>query len=682
MAEVWRDTDYAHRKQITVQHAYVDSDLTDFPLYVYINADTDINTSRVQADLDDIRFYDGSGNLLKHEVESYSIDGTSCTANIWVKKPSVYTSPSGTDNQLWLYYGYASATNGEDVANVWDSNYKGVWHLDDASTNIADSTASLAGTKTGNATAATGKVGTGCTLDGTGDYYTLGSPAALEITGTAARTVSMWAKTDANTAYLVGFSVDNSSNKCLYRLQLNAAGNKAAFTMANSVGTEIVLSGSTTTISTGTWYQFTGVYDGTNSHIYVNGAEDASAGTITPLTTTISEGNIGTYRAHSAAWQGDLDEVRVSNTARSAAWIKFEYHNVTEADNELTWGAEETYYAPFAIDSSTGVLTIADGSGLEAGQEWEIVVRVTDDASATDDATITVTLEAAGGTDYSESVDDSLGLTDSAASAAGYVRTAADDLGITDIAAKFAAYARTVADAEGLTDSPSQLFAIMRTIDDSEGMTDSASRAWVAARTVDDAMGLADAVATLRDVFITVADSLGLSDSASSAAEFIRAIADTEGLTDLAARAVEYVRTIDDTEGLTDAVAAGKVFAILIADAMGLLDSAGVSTGYEREVADALGLTDSQTSLSAFIRTISDSEGIADAVARITGLTRTIADSIGLSDENIQNHVRPTGGPMRRGESGRVALLHRQGEAGGGQLRRGQASADTPLHRQ
>ena len=36
-----------------------------------------------------------------------------------------------------------------------------------------------------------------------------------------------------------------------------------------------------------------------------------------------------------------MDEVRISSTNRSADWIKFEYRNVVEADNELTWATEE-----------------------------------------------------------------------------------------------------------------------------------------------------------------------------------------------------------------------------------------------------------------------------------------------------------------------------------------------------
>jgi hypothetical protein len=36
-----------------------------------------------------------------------------------------------------------------------------------------------------------------------------------------------------------------------------------------------------------------------------------------------------------------MDEARLSNDDRSAAWIKFEYFNIANDDHELTWGNDE-----------------------------------------------------------------------------------------------------------------------------------------------------------------------------------------------------------------------------------------------------------------------------------------------------------------------------------------------------
>jgi len=50
-------------------------------------------------------------------------------------------------------------------------------------------------------------------------------------------------------------------------------------------------------------------------------------------------------------WDGIIDEVRISSIARTAAWIKFEYYNMAEADNELTWWMEEYCSVEFADEA-------------------------------------------------------------------------------------------------------------------------------------------------------------------------------------------------------------------------------------------------------------------------------------------------------------------------------------------
>ena len=46
-----------------------------------------------------------------------------------------------SDTVLYMYFGNLAATNQEDVANVWDGNYVGVWHLDEQVTDeVTDAT--------------------------------------------------------------------------------------------------------------------------------------------------------------------------------------------------------------------------------------------------------------------------------------------------------------------------------------------------------------------------------------------------------------------------------------------------------------------------------------------------------------------------------------------------------------
>ena len=79
-----------------------------------------------------------------------------------------------------------------------------------------------------------------------------------------------------------------------------------------------------------------GTYDSSSLYLYSNGASIGSA----------SKGdydvdNVSTVISGDGAWDGLIDEVRISSISRSADWIKFEYRNMAEADNELTWAAEE-----------------------------------------------------------------------------------------------------------------------------------------------------------------------------------------------------------------------------------------------------------------------------------------------------------------------------------------------------
>jgi len=233
------------------------------------------------------------------------------------------------------------ATDGEDAANVWDSNFVGVWHLHD---DFNDSTGNgNDGTNSGT-TDTTGIVGNGQLVDSASEYIDFGDnidPGYV--------TLSIWLKpqhtwsSEAIREFLgqagsrSGFMFYEAYDKFSFYV------GDGSIWMANSLGTTIP--------QQGTWYHVVGTWDGTTGYIYVNGTQEDSdsQGTGTARFTTY------TFRVGQASysnWQGSdpldsiVDEIRVSDIARSADWIKFEYHNIAEADNELTFGSEEISGAP------------------------------------------------------------------------------------------------------------------------------------------------------------------------------------------------------------------------------------------------------------------------------------------------------------------------------------------------
>jgi hypothetical protein len=67
---------------------------------------------------------------LDFEIETY--DGSTGKLVAWVRVPQVYAGDSdpGNDTVIYMYYGSACVTSDpQNATAVWDSNYKGVWHL-------------------------------------------------------------------------------------------------------------------------------------------------------------------------------------------------------------------------------------------------------------------------------------------------------------------------------------------------------------------------------------------------------------------------------------------------------------------------------------------------------------------------------------------------------------------------
>ena len=76
-------------------------------------------------------------------------------------------------------------------------------------------------------------------------------------------------------------------------------------------------------INDGAWYHIAGTHDGTTSTIYVNGALDIAAAKGDTF-----DGDCDCHIGREP-WRysdNDLDEVRISNIGRSAAWVKGTYN--------------------------------------------------------------------------------------------------------------------------------------------------------------------------------------------------------------------------------------------------------------------------------------------------------------------------------------------------------------------
>jgi hypothetical protein len=355
MGASWLSPNWGFRKKISIQNTNVDSNLTDFPLYVPINADADFHEAR--GDGFDIRFTSSNGvTLLKYERESWSGGGgAAATANIWTKCNPL----AGSQQEIYCYYGYAAAGDGQDANNVWDGNFHSVFHLIEA----GDGTAGEYIDSTGNGHDGQGGAGVGANVPDqvaakiyNGQDFVAANPDFIDIGDTldsqVTFTIGFWYKPDDVTrdnSLITKGAIGANEPLAIWRDEF-AGGDRFACLItdddADYSGARFSTNGSAA--GAGTWQHVVITFNGNDElNFYIDGSPDANnphdMTGIDEVQSNIHTVRFGSDRVALAALSldGVLDEFRISNTERTAAWTKFEHANVNEGDNELTWGAEE-----------------------------------------------------------------------------------------------------------------------------------------------------------------------------------------------------------------------------------------------------------------------------------------------------------------------------------------------------
>jgi hypothetical protein len=117
------------------------------------------------------------------------------------------------------------------------------------------------------------------------------------------------------------------------------------------------------------WYHFVGVYDGSNLKIYRNGTEVFSPAASGAMSSSASNVEIG---REDDPFDGLVDEVRISATARTPEEIKTSYNNQSSPATFLSVGAE-------GADPPTAISLIsftAKGSGNAVQVNWQTAQEV------------------------------------------------------------------------------------------------------------------------------------------------------------------------------------------------------------------------------------------------------------------------------------------------------------------
>lgn len=329
---------FSCRETITINGYTGASTLTDFKTYV--DGDTALATTSnggyvTDAQGDDVVFTSDSGctTLLSWKTDVWS--GTTGVAAYRVKIASV----SGTTTTFYRCIGKSSITTfqGGALGSELDASYKVYLPFSDGTTVVGtDATSNANNLTLTNWTATAGKV------DGAGNLNGTTSTATETPTGMATPTgltLSAWINpTD--------YSVSPNFRRIMIKgEQAGAPFDEYGFSIGSlgeirfeiNNGT-IRFMDTTTHVSTGVFTFVVATWDGTTMRVYINGTLDATtlamSGTVSATTTALAVG----YSTFSAAryFKGIIDELSMSNVARSPDWIAAEYKNTNTPSSFYT----------------------------------------------------------------------------------------------------------------------------------------------------------------------------------------------------------------------------------------------------------------------------------------------------------------------------------------------------------
>ncbi|MDX2003591.1 MAG: DUF2341 domain-containing protein [Chitinophagales bacterium] len=324
---------FSYYRTITIDHndVFGSADLADFPFLIDITDNTlrmVANGGRMQnSNGYDVTFTNSAGTQqLSFEIESYT--ATTGRLVAWVRIPTLFAT---TNTVIRLYYGKSGITINPSTSLTWANDYKGVWHLHnssflDASYNNND------GSNNGSTDFSSGKIAGSRSFDGN-DHVAVSYSSSLALGDEL--TVSAWFRESSRSGGHASIVAKNYSND--WRDHFNMNLNNGTPTL----NTGCDASGGT--ISTSTWNHIVATGTPTNRSIYVNGilvdAESCGSSFLTD-NNPIGLGAQMNGGSWSEYFNGQIDEARVQDVARSADWIRTEYTNQNNPSTTYTVGSE------------------------------------------------------------------------------------------------------------------------------------------------------------------------------------------------------------------------------------------------------------------------------------------------------------------------------------------------------
>ena len=335
-----------------------DAKVEQFPVLVRLHRDS-FDFTQAKPGGEDLRVSTSSGEPLAFQIEEW--DAKQGVASVWVRVPAI---TGNSRQELKLHWGDPAAnseSNGKAVFNE-SNGYVGVWHLNG---DVRDDAGGLACTDTGTKDARGVIGGARRFADRKGVFC--GDMITNFPTGSNSHSTEAWFRASQPNVRIVGWGNEHGQGKVVMLYQSPPHVNMDCyFSGANVRGQQ--------KIPLNEWVQVVHTYEKGEARLYVNGVLDVTNKTQSSPLAIKSPARMflgGWY--HNYDFNGDLDEVRISQVVRSPEWVKLQFEN--QKPTQTLVGPLVQPGTDFSATHSQ--LVVAEGDratiGLKAGGAQKIV---------------------------------------------------------------------------------------------------------------------------------------------------------------------------------------------------------------------------------------------------------------------------------------------------------------------
>ncbi len=347
VAGSWWSNDWKFRKEVSFDLSPAAADVAgtpvDVPVLIRLSLANFSYFNDTKPDGSDFRIVAGDDTTpLKYHFEKF--DAQNQMALLWVRVPQI-TGGSKTD-KIYAYYGNPDAPAAADAPGTYDASQALVLSFSDGAGAPADLTAYKNNPSTSSAALVpAGLIAGGAKFSGK-ESITVPATASLRLLPNQGLTASAWLRIEQAQQATV-FSLADQGKELALEVEGSKLTARAVFG-----GTPVMVTQSTD-LAMSQWHHVAVTAGADKLTLYVDGVAASSA----PVTLQEIGGVLTVGASNGAKFlTGDLDEVQVSKTVRSADWIKASARAqgmdanlvVYGVDGQKEGGSQNSYFVTIA----------------------------------------------------------------------------------------------------------------------------------------------------------------------------------------------------------------------------------------------------------------------------------------------------------------------------------------------